>query len=78
MDCAAEDRVPTDKAGEEGVVVAFFASGRGVPEEQHGGFVDQGEEGEVAGVLAGGFEDKPGFCAEAAHVCQSKSTSHCG
>lgn len=40
MDCAAKDRVAADEAGEEGVVVAFFAGGRGVPEEQHGGFVD--------------------------------------
>jgi hypothetical protein len=27
-------------------------------EEEHGGFVDYGEEAEVTGVLAGGFEDE--------------------
>lgn len=29
-----------------------------MPEDEKGGFVDDGEGGKVAGVLAGGFEDE--------------------
>lgn len=41
--------------------MAFFSCGRGVAQEDHRGFVDEGEEAEVAGVLAGGFVDECGF-----------------
>jgi len=40
------------------VVGEFFAGGGGAAEDEHGGFVDEGEGGEVAGVGAGGFEDQ--------------------
>lgn len=65
MDCAAEDGVAAEETREERVVLALFAVGRGVAEEEHGGFVDEGEEAEVAGVLAGCFVDEEAFGAEA-------------
>lgn len=53
--------------------VGFEGGGRGVgevgggaAEEEHEGFVDDGEGGEVGGVLAGGFEDGGGFFGEGA------------
>jgi hypothetical protein len=55
--CTPEDCVAAEEAREEGVVVPFFLGGRGVPQEEHGGFVDEGEEAEIAGVLASGFVD---------------------
>ena len=55
MNCTTEDGVATEETCEEGVVVSFFPSGRGVAQEEHGGFVDEGEEAEVAGMLARGF-----------------------
>lgn len=58
---ASEDGVAAEQAGKERVVVALFAVGRGVSEEQHGALVDEGEEAEVARVLARGFEDEPAF-----------------
>lgn len=61
MDCAAEDGVAAEETGEEGVVLALFAVGRCVSQEEHGGFVDEGEEAEVAGVLAGCFVDEEAF-----------------
>ena len=61
VDCAAEDVVPTEEAREEGIVLALFAVGRRVPQEEHCGFVDEGEEAEVAGVLAGCFVDEEAF-----------------
>lgn len=66
VDGAREDGVAAEQPGEERVVVALFARGGGVAEEEHGGFVDEGEEAEVAGVLARGVEDEATFCAEAA------------
>ena len=65
MDGAAEDGVAAEQAREEGVVVALFARGRGVFEEEHGGLVDEGEEAQVARVLPRGFVDEPAFRAEA-------------
>lgn len=55
MYCAAEDCVPAEQAGKEGVVVTLFTGGGGVAQEEHAGFVDEGEETEVASVLARGF-----------------------
>ena len=55
---AAEDIVAAQQAGEEGVWGCLFLRGGGVAEEEEGGFVDDGESGEVAGVLAGGLEDE--------------------
>lgn len=63
MDRATEDGVAAKEACEEGIVVALFARGRGASEEEHGGFVDEGEEAEVAGVLARGFVDECAFGA---------------
>ena len=57
MYCAAEDCVAAEETCQERVVVPLFLGRRGVAEEEHGGFVDEGEEAEVAGVLAGGFVD---------------------
>lgn len=57
VDAAAEDDVAAQQACEEGVVGIDFAVVE-VREGEHGGLVDEGEEGEVAGVLAGGFEDE--------------------
>lgn len=53
----AEDRISAQQTGEEAVVPAFLpgACGIDVPEDEHGGFVDHGECGEVSGVLARGF-----------------------
>lgn len=61
MYCAAEDCVAAQEAGEEGVVVPLFASGGGVAQEEHGGFVDEGEEAKIAGVLPCGFVDECAF-----------------
>lgn len=61
MNCASEDCVAAEETGEKGVVVALFACGGGVAEEEHGGFVYKGEEAEVAGVLPCGFVDEPAF-----------------
>lgn len=36
----------------------FFLGGGGVAQDEKGGFVDDGKGSEVAGVLAGGFEDE--------------------
>ena len=41
--------------------MSFFAGGRDVLEEEHGGLVDEDEEGEVAGVLAGCAVDEEAF-----------------
>jgi len=57
--CASEDCVAAEQTGEEGIVVPLFPCGRSVAEEEHGGFVDEGEEAEVAGVLSCGFVDEP-------------------
>ena len=57
MDCAAEDGVAAEQTREEGIVVTLFSGGGCVAQEDHGGFVYEGEEAEVAGVLAGGFVD---------------------
>jgi hypothetical protein len=51
----SEDCVAAEQTGEEGIVVSFFAGGRSVPQQEHGRFVDEGEEAEIAGVLARGF-----------------------
>ena len=59
--CIRDSGVAAEETGEEGVVVALFAVGGGVAEEEHGAFVDEGEETEVARVLARGFEDEPTF-----------------
>jgi hypothetical protein len=56
VDCAAEDGIAAEETGEEGVVVALFSRRGGVAEDEHGGFVDEGEEAEVTSVLASGFE----------------------
>lgn len=61
MYCAAEDRVTAEQAGEEGVVVALFACGGGVAEEEHGSLVDEGEEAKVTSVLPCGFVHEPAF-----------------
>lgn len=61
MNRTGEDDVTTEQASEEGVVVTLFPGRRRVTEEEHGGFVNQREETEVPGMLAGGFEDKPAF-----------------
>jgi hypothetical protein len=61
VDCAAEDGVAAQQAGEEGVVMALFACRGRVAQEEHGGFVDEGEEAEVARVLARRFEDGDAF-----------------
>lgn len=61
MYCAAEDGVAAEQAGEEGIVVALFTGWGGVAEEEHRGFVDEGEEAEVAGMLARGFVDEDAF-----------------
>lgn len=56
----AEDCIPAQQTGEEAVVPAFLSGACGVDasENEHGGFVDHGEGGEVPGVLACGFEDE--------------------
>ena len=62
----AEAGPPAEQPGEEGVEVGFFLSGAGEAEGEERGFVGEGEEGEVAGVLPGGFDDEAGFFAEGA------------
>jgi len=44
--------------------VSLFTGRRRVPEEDHAGFVDEGEEAEVTGMLAGRFVDEQGFRSE--------------
>lgn len=56
LSTASEDRVSTEQACEEGIVWSFFAL-IGVAEDEHGGFVDCGVEGEVSGVLFCRFVD---------------------
>lgn len=68
MYCASEDCVAAEQTGEEGIVVALLPCGRGVAEEEHGGFVDKGEEAEVARVLPCGFVDEPAFRSESVVV----------
>jgi hypothetical protein len=58
---AAEDCVAAEQAGEERVVVALFACGRGVLEYQHRGFVDEGKETQIASVLSRCFVYKVAF-----------------
>lgn len=41
--------------------MAFLAGGGGVSEEEHSGFVDEGEEAEVTSMLACGFVDECAF-----------------
>ena len=62
----SKDGVSAQQPGQKAVVVALLARGRGVFQQQHGGLVDEGEQAEVAGVLAGGLEDEPAFGAEGA------------
>lgn len=64
MYVSPENCVAAYETGEEGIVGSFFAGGRGAEEEEHGAFVDEGEEAEVAGVLAGCTEDEPAFLSE--------------
>lgn len=45
--------------------MALFAGWRGVFEEEHRRLVDEGEEAEIASVLARGFVDECGFGSEA-------------
>ena len=61
MDCAPKDGITSKETGEEGVVMTLFASGGRVPEEEHGAFIDEREEAEIARMLARGFEDEPAF-----------------
>ena len=68
LDAAAEDGPAAEQAGEEGVQVRFFARGAEQPQREQAGFVGQGEEGEVAGVLARRFDDDAGFFAEGARA----------
>lgn len=58
MDCATEDCVAAQQTGKEGIVVPFFAGWGSMSEEEHGGFVDEGEEAEVTRMLAGRFVDE--------------------
>lgn len=65
LDSPAEDKMPAYQPGEECVSGRFLAGGRRYSEEEHDGFVDGGESGEVARVLPCGFEDEAGFFVEA-------------
>lgn len=58
--------IPAEQAGDEDVVAALAPLGVGLAEGEQGAFVDEGEEGEVAGVLAGRAQDEPGLLAQAA------------
>lgn len=64
---APEDGVAADQPRQEGVVAAFARFGRQglVVQEEHAGFVEEGEGREVAGVRAGRFEDEAEFVARA-------------
>lgn len=64
---AAEDGVAADQTGQEGVVAAFARFGREglVVQQEHAGFVEEGEGRQVAGVGARGFEDEAEFVARA-------------
>jgi hypothetical protein len=44
--------------------VALLTCRRGMSQEEHGGFVYEGEEAEVAGVLPCGFVDECAFRTE--------------
>ena len=77
---AAEDGVAAQQAGQEGVVAAF-AGFRGevfVVQEEHAGFVEEGEGGEVAGVSASGFEDETDLVAGAVDVRSEYVCGLCG
>lgn len=65
LNAAAEDEVAAHQPREECVPGRFFAGGRREAEEEHDGFVDSGEGGEVARVLACGFEDQADFLVQA-------------
>jgi len=49
-----------------------------VPEEDHAGFVDEGEEAEVTGVLAGRFVDEQGFRSETFWLLSARVLSSYG
>lgn len=66
VDRAAKDRVPAQQAREEGVVVPLLAGRGRVAQEYHAGLVDEGEEAEVARVLARCFVDEEAFAAQGA------------
>lgn len=66
LDAAPEDDPAADEPRDEGVEVGLRARGTQQPDREQGGFVGQGEEGEVTGVLPGRFEDDAGFFAEGA------------
>lgn len=56
----AEDCIPAQQTGKEAVVSAFLPGACGIdaPEEDHGGFIDDGERGEIPSVLARCFQDE--------------------
>lgn len=63
VDAAAEDGVAAEQAGEERVGRVDLA-GVELQQRQHRGLVEEGEVGEVAGVLPRGFEDEPELLAQ--------------
>lgn len=68
----AKDDVATSQTGKEGVIWAFFARSDGVdqPQDQHGGLVNDGESGQIAGMLFCGPEDQPNLFFQGAGAKQ--------
>jgi hypothetical protein len=58
---AAKHGISTQQTSDKGVVMPFFTGRRRMFEEQHGGFVHERKEAEVAGMLARGFIDEEAF-----------------
>ena len=58
LDAAAKDGVPAYEPRKEGMHSGFLAGRGGGAKEEHCAFVENGVCGEVAGVLACGFEDE--------------------
>lgn len=59
VNVSAKNDISTQETSEKGIIMSFFAGRRSAFEEYHCTFVDEGKEAEVAGMLAGGFEDEP-------------------
>lgn len=63
LDIATKNDIAAQQARDKAIVAALLARGACAPQQKHRGFVDEGEEAEVAGVLARGFPHEVALCA---------------
>lgn len=61
---SSENCIPAQQACKETIISSLFPGATWyIPENNHRGFVDDGECGEVPRMLAGGFQNELGFFA---------------